>query len=81
VHTSELVKEYHKQKPATVKGIRKLVIEASINMLQSTSPFTSGYTWDQLHSAIVELDNHQKEATLEAEAYFFNLTKEYKQPE
>jgi hypothetical protein len=79
VHALELVKEYHKQKPTTVNGIRRLAIESSVNMLQSTSPFTSGYTWDQLHSVTVDLDNCQKEATLEVEAYFFNLTKEHRQ--
>ena len=77
VHATELIKNYHKQKPATIKGIRRSVAEANGNMSQLTPTFTLGYTWDQLRSATVDLDDHQKQATLEAEAYFFNPTKEH----
>jgi Chromo (CHRromatin Organisation MOdifier) domain len=48
VHATELIKSYHKQKPAAVKSIKRLVIEANSNMSQLTPAFTLGYTWDQL---------------------------------
>jgi Chromo (CHRromatin Organisation MOdifier) domain len=77
VHAVELIKDYHKQKPTAVKSIKRLAIEPSVNMSQSTPSFTLGYTWDQLCSATVDLNDHQKKAALEAEAYFFDLTKEH----
>ena len=80
VHAMELIKAYHKQKPAAVKGIKWVVMNTKNKMSQSTSPVTPGYTWDQLCAAMVELDDHQKEAATEAEAYFFDPTKEYCQP-
>ena len=80
MHVSELVKKYYEQKPAAVKGIKRLTIELNINMSQSTSPFMSGYTWDQVCLATVEPDDHQKRAALEAEAYFFDPTKEHRRP-
>jgi Chromo (CHRromatin Organisation MOdifier) domain len=60
VHVSKLVKKYHKQKLTAVKAIKRLVIESSVNMSQSTSPLMLGYTWDQLHSATVDLDKLPK---------------------
>jgi hypothetical protein len=80
VHATELIKNYYEKKPVAVKGIRRSVIEKKGNMSQPTSPTTLGYTWNQLHAAMVELDNRQKEATIEVEAYFFDPTKEHRQP-
>jgi Chromo (CHRromatin Organisation MOdifier) domain len=80
VHATELIEDYHKQKLTAVKSIKRLVIKPSINMSQSTPSFTLGYTWDQLHLATVDLDNCQKKATLEAEAYFFDPTKQHRRP-
>jgi Chromo (CHRromatin Organisation MOdifier) domain len=77
VHATELIENYHKKKPATVKGIRRAVTEANGNMSQSLSPATK-YTWDQIRTATVELNNRQKEAATEAEAYFFDLTREHR---
>jgi Chromo (CHRromatin Organisation MOdifier) domain len=78
VYATELIKEYYKQKPAAVKGIKRVVIKPSVNMSQPTPSFTLGYTWDQLHSATVDLNNHQRKATLEVEAFFFDPTKEHR---
>ena len=39
-----------------------------------------GYTWDQLRSVTVDLNDCQKKAALEAEAYFFDPTKEHQRP-
>ena len=77
VHAAELIEHYHKQKLATVKSIKRLDVEPSSNMLQSTPSVILGYTWDQLRSATVDLNDCQKEATLEVEAYFFDPTKEH----
>ena len=78
VHATELIKNYYKQKPAAIKGIKRAVIETKNKMSQSTSPATLGYTWDQLWAATVELDHCQKEAAAKVEAYFFDPTKEHR---
>jgi hypothetical protein len=80
MHATELIKDYHKQKLATVKNIRRMVVGTNINMPPSTPPFTLGYTWDQLCLATVNLDDCQKKAALKAKAYFFDLTKEHRKP-
>ena len=77
VHATELIGNSYKQKPTAVKGIKRLVIKLNINMSQSIPSYTLQYSWDQLHSATVALDNCQKKPALEAEAYFFDPTKEH----